>query len=182
MRRTVPDRMPDEAFDDEAPDAMIDALAVDLRAPVALSELTTARIMAAVRADAALRAERRRRRARIWQSLAAAAVIVAAAGGIVVRERSERPSGTVVEFALPVASATKVVVVGDFNHWDTHATPLRRSANGTWRTRVRLKPGAHIYSFVVDGQRWVPDPAAPQAPGSDFGAPNSLVTVGPGAT
>jgi 1,4-alpha-glucan branching enzyme len=87
-----------------------------------------------------------------------------------------------VQFALPVPAAHEVVVVGDFNHWDTHATPLRRTPNGTWQTTVRLKPGAHVYSFVVDGTRWVPDPAAPLAPGSDFGAPNSLVTVAPGTT
>jgi 1,4-alpha-glucan branching enzyme len=87
----------------------------------------------------------------------------------------------VVQFALPVPAAHQVVVVGDFNHWDTHATPLRRTPSGTWRATVRLKPGAHAYSFVVDGNRWVTDPAAPLAPGSDFGSPNSLVTVAPGA-
>jgi 1,4-alpha-glucan branching enzyme len=88
---------------------------------------------------------------------------------------------TAVQFALPMA-AREVVVVGDFNHWDTHATPLSRTPSGTWRATVRLTPGAHVYSFVVDGTRWVPDPAAPLAPGTDFGAPNSLVTVPPGTT
>jgi len=161
MRRTVPD--------------WIDQLGEELRAPVELSSLTTARIMAAVRADAA----RRRRRARTWQALAVAAVVVLAIG-IAVYARPV--DGTAVQFALPVPAAHEVVVVGDFNHWDTHATPLRRTPNGTWQTTVRLKPGAHVYSFVVDGTRWVPDPAAPLAPGSDFGAPNSLVTVAPGTT
>jgi len=154
----------------------IDQLGEELRAPVELSSLTTARIMAAVRADAA-----RRKRTRIWVASAAAAVVVLAAGGIVaVQMRTEQ--GTAVQFALPIPAAHEVVIVGDFNHWDTHATPLRRTTNGTWQTTVRLKPGAHVYSFVVDGNRWVPDPAAPLAPGSDFGAPNSLVTVTPGAT
>jgi Glycogen recognition site of AMP-activated protein kinase len=152
-----------------------DAFVTELQAPVELSALTTARIMVAVRADAA----RRRRRARIWQASAAAAVVVLAIG-IAVRARPA--DGTAVQFALPVPAAHDVVVVGDFNHWDTHATPLRRTPSGTWRTTVRLTPGAHVYSFVVDGNRWVPDPAAPLAPGSDFGAPNSLVTVAPGTT
>jgi hypothetical protein len=161
-------------------DPLIEALAADLRAPVELSDLTTARIMAAVRADAA----RRRRRARIWQVSAAAAVVIAAIGGVVAIHR--QPSGgSVVQFSLPVPAvpaAHQVVVVGDFNHWDTHATPLKRTTGGAWRASVRLKPGAHIYSFVVDGKHWLPDPAAPVAPGSDFGAPNSLVTVAPGAS
>ena len=155
----------------------IDQLSEELRAPVELSSLTTARIMSAVRADAA----RRRRRARTWQASAAAAVVVLTVGGIVAVQ-TRTPTGTAVQFALPVPAAHEVVVVGDFNHWDTHATPLRRTTNGMWQTTIRLKPGAHVYSFVVDGNRWVPDPAAPLAPGSDFGAPNSLVTVAPGAT
>ena len=153
----------------------VDQLGDELRAPVDLSSLATARIMAAVRADAA----RRRRRARTWQALAVAAVVILAIG-IAVYARPV--DGTAVQFALPVPAAHEVVVVGDFNHWDTHATPLRRTPSGTWRTTVRLTPGAHVYSFVVDGTRWVPDPAAPLAPGSDFGAPNSLVTVAPGTT
>jgi 1,4-alpha-glucan branching enzyme len=161
----------------DSPDTFVDALAGDLRAPVPLSPRVTAGIMAAVRADAA----RRRRRTRHYQFLAAAAVILAAVAGIiVVRERPE--AGTVVQFSLPVAAASEVAVVGDFNGWDMRATPLKKTAGGLWRASVRLKPGAHVYSFVVDGNRWVPDPAAPTAPGSDFGSPNSLVTVAPGAT
>jgi hypothetical protein len=162
MRRIVPD--------------WIDQLGDELRTPVELSALTTARIMAAVRADRA----RRLRRTRTWQASAAAAVVVLALG-LAIRMGPQR-DGTAVRFALPVPAAHEVVVVGDFNHWDTHATPLRRTTNGTWQTTVRLKPGAHVYSFVVDGNRWVADPAAPLAPGSDFGAPNSLVTVAPGTT
>jgi hypothetical protein len=154
-----------------------DAFVNDLRAPVEMSALATARIMAAVRADAA----HRLRRTRMLRAFAAAAVVVVAIAGIVVL-RTRADAGTVVQFTLPVPAAHQVVVVGDFNHWDTHATPLRRTPTGTWRTTVRLTPGAHVYSFVVDGNRWVPDPTAPLAPGSDFGSPNSLVTVGPGAT
>ena len=164
---------------EEPADPMIEALAADLRSPVALSPRVTAGIMAAVRADAA----RRRRRDRQWQWLAAAAVIVAAVGGVLmVRGRQAEMAGTLVQFSLPGAAARQVVVVGDFNHWDMRATPLTRTAGGMWRASVRLSPGAHVYSFVVDGNRWVPDPAAPTAPGSDFGSPNSLVTVTPGAT
>ncbi len=153
----------------------IDQLAEELRAPVELSALTTARIMASVRADQA----RRRRRARVWLAVAAAVVVLAVGGVVAIRTRLD--AGTAVQFALPVPAAHEVVVVGDFNHWDTHATPLRRTPGGTWRTTVRLKPGAHVYSFIVDGNRWIPDPSAPLAPGSDFDSPNSLVTIVPGA-
>ena len=155
-----------------------ESIVEELREPVELSALTTARIMAAVRAD---RARRLRRTHTVW-TVAAAAVIVAAVGGLTAIQLRTRGEGTAVQFALPVPAAHEVVIVGDFNHWDTHATPLRRTSSGTWQATVRLTPGAHVYSFVVDGNRWVPDPAAPLAPGSDFGPPNSLVTVAPGTT
>jgi hypothetical protein len=41
---------------------------------------------------------------------------------------------------------------------------------------VPLEPGRHEYAFVVDGERWLADPAAPTT-GGDFGTPNSVVTV-----
>src|SRR5581483_8961174 len=168
MRRTVADF-----------DQWVENIADELRSPVSLSSMATARIMSAVRADAG----RRRRGAVVLRAFAAAAVVVLAIGSVIAYRLRSEPVGTIVQFALPVPTAHQVVVVGDFNHWDTHATPLRRTESGTWRAAVRLKPGAHVYSFVVDGTRWMPDPTAPQAPGSsDFGSPNSLVTVAPGTT
>jgi hypothetical protein len=35
-----------------------------------------------------------------------------------------------------------------------------------------------VYGFVVDGSRWIPDPAAPQSDDGDFGSANSVVYVG----
>jgi 1,4-alpha-glucan branching enzyme len=85
-----------------------------------------------------------------------------------------------VDFDLNVATAKRVSVVGDFNHWDVQATPLQRpAAGGEWHAAVRLPPGRHVYAFVVDGVRWVADPAAPRAVDNDFGPPNSVLTVVP---
>ncbi len=76
------------------------------------------------------------------------------------------------------APASHVAIVGDFNDWDPAATPLRPTADpGVWIVELRLKPGRYHYSFLLDGQRWVPDPAEPPAMGSDFGAPTSVLTV-----
>ena len=71
-----------------------------------------------------------------------------------------------------------MVVVGDFNDWDPMATPLRATASsGVWTVELRLKPGRYHYSFLLDGQRWVRDPAEPPAAESDFGTPMSVLTV-----
>ncbi len=84
-----------------------------------------------------------------------------------------------VQFVLVADSASDVRIVGDFNDWDASATPMRRSrAGGVWSVVVPLEPGRHVYAFVVDGKQWVADAAAPRAPESEFGTPNSIIMVG----
>ena len=69
-------------------------------------------------------------------------------------------------------------MVGDFNDWDPAGTPLRPAGgDGGWVVELRLKPGRYHYTFLIDGRRWERDPSEPQAPGSDFGAPVSVLTV-----
>lgn len=89
---------------------------------------------------------------------------------------SEEQGGTVrFEFTLP-ATARNVALVGDFNGWDAGATPMVRDRSGrTWSARVPLEPGRHEYAFVVDGQRWLVDPLAPQVPDAGFGPTNAVV-------
>ena len=48
--------------------------------------------------------------------------------------------------------------------------------------KVPLDAGRYTYSFVVDGARWLRDPAAPAAPGDDFGRPSSVILVQGGST
>lgn len=89
---------------------------------------------------------------------------------------SEEQGGTVrFEFTLP-STAREVSLVGDFNGWDTGATPMVRDGSSqTWSARIPLQPGRHEYAFVVDGQRWVIDPLAPQVPDAGFGPTNAMV-------
>ena len=83
-----------------------------------------------------------------------------------------------VEFSLKVPEASVVTVVGDFNDWDSVATPLEPSSAGDiWVVTVPLYPGRYQYTFLVDGEQWVADPGAPRALQSDFGCPSSVITV-----
>jgi len=82
-----------------------------------------------------------------------------------------------VRFVLYAPGAKRVAVAGTFNQWDQNAAPLvRLGAGGIWTITLALPQGQHQYAFVVDGERWVPDPAAP---GIDdgFGRRNSVVAV-----
>jgi hypothetical protein len=84
----------------------------------------------------------------------------------------------VTRFMIAAPGARQVALVGDFNDWDHGATPLVKVAShGVWTVEVPLNPGRYSYAFLVDGQRWMADPAAPRAVGDDFGRPSSVVTV-----
>lgn len=82
------------------------------------------------------------------------------------------------QFVLVAPEAESVSVVGDFNDWDSGRTPLTRTdADGVWIIEVELEGGRHLYSFVIDGERWIPDARAPRAPDDDFGRPSSVLLI-----
>ncbi|TMQ69175.1 MAG: hypothetical protein E6K80_12555 [Candidatus Eisenbacteria bacterium] len=83
-----------------------------------------------------------------------------------------------VQFVLAAPKASHVTVVGDFNEWDPIATPMARRVDGAWTAAIPVSPGRHVYAFIVDGDRWVSDPAAPMAPEDGFGIRNSVIVVG----
>ena len=84
------------------------------------------------------------------------------------------------EFVVVAPRAASVSLVGDFNDWDAARTPMRPSQRGgpLWTAVVPLAPGRYRYAFLVDGSRWLADPAAPRARDDEFGTPSSVVTVG----
>ncbi|MCC6243752.1 MAG: isoamylase early set domain-containing protein [Gemmatimonadaceae bacterium] len=117
-------------------------------------------------------------RAAAAESLGSSSAAVAA---VAPRGSVTRVGGSNVEFDIQLpAAATKVAIVGDFNDWDQTATPMaKRAADGTWSARVPLPPGRHTYAFVIDGERWIVDPLAPQVPGDGYGPANAVVIEAP---
>lgn len=100
----------------------------------------------------------------------------AAPAPVAVAPAPDRAHG--VRFALEAPGSSRVTIVGDFNDWNPESTPLRRTSDaGVWEVVIPLEPGRYRYTFVVDGTRWLPDPAEPPALDEDFGTPTSIVTV-----
>src|SRR5918996_4684178 len=55
------------------------------------------------------------------------------------------------KFLFVAPSASQVHIVGDFNDWDSEASPLQRMDKGVWTITIPLAPGRYQYTFVVDG-------------------------------
>jgi hypothetical protein len=91
---------------------------------------------------------------------------------------TDADAGQLVQFVLVAPRARSVAVVGDFNGWNSTATPLSSTSGNLWTVQLPLSPGRYSYVFVVDGTHLVPDPAAPPAPLDEFGQPSSVITVG----
>src|SRR2546428_2239208 len=160
-----------------------------------------ARVMAAVGARAASPSRRMLRwiaepgelhwRGHPWllgAGLAAGALVLLLGGPVGLYHRrgtlpmvAAAPESVFVRFVLYAPGAKQVGLAGTFNQWDQSATPLVRAGNDAgWTVTLALPAGQHQYAFVVDGRRWVTDPAAP-AVGDGVGRRHSRVPVGRGA-
>lgn len=62
------------------------------------------------------------------------------------------------------SNASKVILTGSFNGWDTGELPMEKTDQG-WELPYVLGAGNHEYKFIVDGQ-WITDPDNPYTIGS----------------
>lgn len=85
-----------------------------------------------------------------------------------------------VRFVLAAPDAQRVSLAGSFNGWQSEGIPLSRDSGGAWEVILPLALGEHRYQFVVDGVRWVPDPASDALVPDGFGGTNSMIVVGAG--
>ena len=92
-----------------------------------------------------------------------------------------KPSCTVT-FRLPkgdAGAAEKACLVGEFNEWQTAATPMQRLKDGSFKATVDLEPGRdYQFRYLLDDQTWVNDAEAEEFVPTQFhDAENSVVRV-----
>jgi len=91
------------------------------------------------------------------------------------------PNGlTEVQFSLRAGaeSISSVAVVGDFNDWNPNKHLLQdENEDGIWTATLRLEPGRYEYMFILDGQKWVPDPEAYRYVRDGFGNKNAVIEI-----
>jgi hypothetical protein len=155
---------------------MFDRIVAHLRAPVRIDPALDERVMAEV---STLPTPTSARPAAVWRWLAPLAGLATAATVLTLIARPTAPSTHQLQFVLVAPQAATVSLVGDFNDWDAARTPMRplRADGSVWSAVVPLEPGRYHYAFLVNGSRWLADPAAPTASDDGFGTPSSVVTV-----
>lgn len=148
---------------------VVERIVAHLRRPLRIDPALDLRVMREV---AALPGRRRLRPSRLVALAAVAAVLAFVF-------LAPRPKTRSLQFVLVAPEAATVSLVGDFNDWDAARTPMRplRADGPVWSAVVPLAPGRYHYAFLVNGSRWLADPAAPPASDDGFGAPSSVVTV-----
>jgi 1,4-alpha-glucan branching enzyme len=80
------------------------------------------------------------------------------------------------DFFCEARGAKSVTLAGDFNHWDSTATPMTRMPDGRWMAGIELTHGHHQYVFLVDGTPKL-DPNASGTARNERNEPVSLIAV-----
>ena len=85
-----------------------------------------------------------------------------------------------VQFTLKMNDnkAHTVAIAGDFNGWNPQVNLLENSeGNNIWSGTLKLEPGRYEYMFVLDGERWFPDPNALRYVKDGFGNRNAILEI-----
>jgi serine protease AprX len=81
-------------------------------------------------------------------------------------------------FSLHDHEASTVHVFGSWDNWTGPGLAAAEVESGLWQTSpARLPPGQHAYKFLLNGERWLDDPANPRKTHDGAGGLNSLCSV-----
>ena len=85
-----------------------------------------------------------------------------------------------VQFSLRISDnkTHTVAIAGDFNNWNPQANLLEDpEGDGIWTATLNLEPGRYEYMFVMDGEKWFPDPNALRYVKDGFGNKNAILEI-----
>lgn len=92
------------------------------------------------------------------------------------KQPSSYPGHVRIVFELPSCLwADRIYLIGDFNQWNEHATPMYQDRDGVWRATLDLPAGQQYqFRYMIDGQ-WRTDYHADGFAQGLYGADNSVV-------
>jgi len=84
-------------------------------------------------------------------------------------------------FKCDAPDAKQVFLAGTFNKWDSRATPMEKSSDGSWHAHLDLPPGCYEFKFIVDGcwccEPGVDEQAVPNCVCNEFGTMNRVIEI-----
>ena len=87
-----------------------------------------------------------------------------------------------VTFTLSAAhavNAQSAAVAGDFTGWQGQAAAMTRASDGSFSAVIVIPAGTRRYKFILDGTRWIADPANPRGTDDGNSGKNSVIDLGP---
>lgn len=78
-----------------------------------------------------------------------------------------------------VNDANSVMVLGDFNNWDTKTgVELKKFKNGSFKASIDLETEKEYqFKYLIDGEKWVNEVEADKYVGSGIGAEENSVVI-----
>lgn len=75
-------------------------------------------------------------------------------------------------------SAESVSLAGDFNDWNPSSLRFIKQDTGVWRAEIEApRAGRYLYKFVVNGTRWIEDPANAMKEADNYDGFNSILNL-----
>lgn len=99
---------------------------------------------------------------------------------MILKQQARKKGFVRVTFELPSNMwAERVNLVGEFNEWDTTATPMSRSrSDANWKVSVDLEAGRRYrFRYLVDGKEWLNDWHADDHMMNPYGSYDSVVDL-----
>jgi 1,4-alpha-glucan branching enzyme len=99
---------------------------------------------------------------------------------VIKKELAKKEGVVLVTFELPSSIwIERVNLVGDFNDWDTTATPMSRTrVDDDWKATIDLESGrAYRFRYLVDGKEWLNEWYADDYVANPHGSDDSVVDL-----
>ena len=71
----------------------------------------------------------------------------------------------------------RVALVGDFNKWNPQAHIMKKKGKNHFKLTLYLTPGYYHYKFVLNNNKWIPDPKNERKVKDGFGSFDSILVV-----
>lgn len=115
-----------------------------------------------------------------WQPMAGflTAVLLMGLGFLLTPTQPTEAPQAQQRFVLYLPQASQAKIIGTFTGWNP--VPMHKvGTSGYWSLTLKVPPGEHRYSYLVENGRMV-DPTVATRESDDFGGENSVIVIGGG--